>query len=77
LTNVGSGPNSYRYRSDRIGLKTENAVPYILFKVTTEGRCPNFPNAATVNIEAVVEVYAGGGSGSGVGGSVDEIGKYN
>jgi Tfp pilus assembly protein PilX len=76
-TPVGNSANGYRYKSDRIGFKTVSGVPYSVFKVTAEGRAPSFPNAATVNIEAVVEIYAGGRPGGGVGGAVDEFGKYN
>ena len=38
---------------------------------------PNFPNAGKVTIEAVIDIYAGGGAGGGLGGPVDQIGKYN
>lgn len=73
---AGSG-NSYRYKSDLLGTRKIGGIPYKVFNVGAEGTSPNFPNAGRVNIEAVIEVYAGGGSGGGPGGAVDEIGKYN
>ncbi len=70
------GPNTYRYKWDRIALRNVGGIPYQVYKVTAEGTAPNFPNAGRVSIETTVEVYAGGG-GSGGGGPVDELGKYN
>jgi Tfp pilus assembly protein PilX len=71
---IGSAGNAYRYKSDRIGSRNDGGIPYHVFKITTEGTAPNFPNAGRVNLEAVIEVAAGG---TGEGGAVDEIGKYN
>jgi hypothetical protein len=71
---AGSG-NTYRYKSDLIGKRYNGGIPYNVFMTTAEGTAPNFPNSGRVNIEAVIDVYAGGGGGPG--GPVDEIGKYN
>lgn len=71
---IGSGGNTYRYKSDRIGFRNDGGISYQVFMITTEGTAPNFPNAGRVNIESVVEVVAGG---TGEAGAVDEIGKYN
>ena len=71
---VGTGGNTYRYKSDRIGSRNDGGILYQVFKITTEGTAPNFPNAGRVTLEAVIEVAAGG---AGAGGAVDEIGKYN
>jgi hypothetical protein len=74
---LGVGGNTYRYKSDWIGLRDVGGVVYRVFNVATEGTAPNFPNAGKVTIEAVIEVDSGGGAGGGGGGPVDEAGKYN
>jgi hypothetical protein len=74
---IGGGGNTYRYMSDWIGSRNDGGVPYKVFKVTTEGTAPNFPNAGRASIEAVIEVDSSGGAGGGGGGPVDEVGKYN
>jgi hypothetical protein len=74
--NIGGG-NTYRYMSDWIGIRNDTGVPYKVFKVTTEGTAPNFPNAGRVTIEAVIEVDSSGGAAGGGRGPVDEGGKYN
>jgi hypothetical protein len=75
--NIGAGGNSYRYKSDWIGLRDVGGITYRVFNVATEGTAPNFPNAGKVTIEAVIEVDSSGGAGGGGGGPVDEAGKYN
>ena len=75
-TSIAGSGNTYRYMSNVLGVTTIGGVLYNVFDVTSEGTAPNFPNAGRVNIEAVIDVYAGGGGG-GLGGPVDQIGKYN
>ncbi len=77
---IGTSANSYRYKWDRIAMRNVGGLTYHVFKVTAEGTAPNFPNAGRVNIETVIEVYAGatggaGGEGSG-GSALDQLGQY-
>jgi Tfp pilus assembly protein PilX len=71
---VGSSESTYRYKAERLGTRQTGGAHYVLYKVTSEGTAPAFPNAGRVILESIIEITA---EGAGGGGAVDETGKYN
>jgi len=74
---IDNGGNTYRYMSDWIGTRNDGGITYKVFKVTSEGTAPNFPNVGKVTIESIIEVDSSGGSAGGGRGPVGEAGQYN
>ena len=55
---VGTSGNTYRYKWDRIGTRSDGETLWQIFKVTAEGTAPNLSNTGRVTIETVIEIEA-------------------
>ena len=54
-----------------LGEVTPGGIPYMAFRVNSEGVAPNFPTAGRVSVETIEEIEISGG------GNVIEVKKYN
>lgn len=71
---IPGSPSSITYNVSFLkigGLVDHGGILYQPFRVNSEGVAPNFPTAGRVNVESIIEIYAGDK------GSVAETGKYN
>ncbi|MBM4324073.1 MAG: hypothetical protein FJ115_10980 [Deltaproteobacteria bacterium] len=62
---------TYNITTTYLGEVNRGGVPYLVFRINSEGVAPNFPFAGRVSVETLEEIDPSGG------GNVAEIKKYN